>query len=59
MFRRISAAITLVLLWAGLVWFTAWDTSPADWRTDTRFAVALIGALIFFFAATFPLFDED
>ena len=59
MTKRLIAAFVALLVWVGIVWFTAWDKSPAEWAPDLRFVVAVMGIVTAGFIAACPLFDED
>lgn len=58
MIKRIIAAFAVLAIWIALVWFTAWDRSPATWTPDIRFVVAMVGLFFAGTAASCPLFDE-
>lgn len=55
--KRAIAALAALAIWTVVVWFTAWDRSPATWTPDIRFFVALVGLALAALAATFP-FEE-
>lgn len=59
MTKRLTAAFVALLVWVGIVLFTAWDKSPAEWTPDLRFIVAIMGLIAAVGVATCPLFDED
>lgn len=56
--KRAIAALAVLLVWAGLVWFTAWDKSPAEWTPDLRFIVAAVGLVFAGMAAFCPLIED-
>ena len=60
MTKRLIAAFVALLVCVGIVWFTAWDKSPAEWTPELRFIVAvMMGLVTLGFTAACTLFDED
>lgn len=57
--KRAIAALSVLAIWTAIVWFTAWDRSPATWQPDLRFIVALVGLALAALAATFPFEEFD
>ena len=59
MTKRLIAALAVLLVWAGIVWFTAWDLPPSQWSGEARFTVAFIGIWFAGVAAMLPIYEED
>lgn len=52
--KRFCAASAALTIWIALVWFTAWDFPPSQWRPEGRLVAAIVGIFLFASGLSYP-----